>query len=288
MPFQKLHLIVNPAAGRNEAILNTVNDVFHAVDLRWDVSVTLQDGDGAQAARTALDDGADLIVVYGGDGTVKDVASGMVEADVPLAILPGGTGNALIYKLGLPDSLKAACQLITQPHDFRPLDLGHVRCEKSAAEGYFLLRANVGLSNAIVEKASRDLKDRFGNLAYLFSAIQSLNQADEIEFQVTADQDSLRLTGVACMVANAVTIGGGAAFDFAPEVLVDDQTLDLFIFEHQSTAILEILKSQLSADLSQFKGHYPGRHFHIATAAPQNITLDGEVLGETPPPLRSS
>lgn len=77
--FQHIHVIINPASGRNEPILNTLNTVWQPHDLNWQVSITHKLGDGARYARQAIESGAELIVAYGGDGTVRDVASGMID-----------------------------------------------------------------------------------------------------------------------------------------------------------------------------------------------------------------
>ncbi|MFP4321317.1 MAG: diacylglycerol/lipid kinase family protein [Anaerolineales bacterium] len=284
MAFQHVRLIVNPAAGTANTILNTTSAVFNSYDMKWSVDVTHQDGDGARLAAEAIDDGADLIVAYGGDGTIKDVANGLLEHDVPLAILPGGTGNALSYKLNIPQDLRAALELIVSDYAERAVDLGQVTCgDEAETQGYFLLRTNIGVQNDILEKASRDLKNRFGNLAYIFAAVESLTGTDTMAYHLCIDEEEDKtLEGVACMIANAVTIGGGAAFDFAPDVRVDDGVLDAFVFEPQSSQIMAVIKSHLDADLGQFPGHYTGRRFVVKTDDPQPISIDGENLGHTP------
>src|SRR5690606_33636656 len=97
--FKHIQVIINPAAGNNEPILNTLNDVFSQYDVFWDVSLTHKAGDGEQLARQAVENGADLVGAYGGDGTVGEVARGLIGSEVPLAVLPGGTGNSLAVSL---------------------------------------------------------------------------------------------------------------------------------------------------------------------------------------------
>jgi diacylglycerol kinase family enzyme len=101
MAFKKIHLIVNPASGQPKPILHIVNNVLHKHAIDWNVSVTHTDGSGAQLAQEAVQAGADLVTVCGGDGTVKDVINGLMAGEVPLAILPGGTGNALAHELNI-------------------------------------------------------------------------------------------------------------------------------------------------------------------------------------------
>ena len=92
--IQHVEVIVNPASGKNRPILNTLNDIFRQYDIQWNISITHQEGDGERLAQQALEKNPDLVMVYGGDGTVMEVVNGIGDSDTPLVILPGGTGNA--------------------------------------------------------------------------------------------------------------------------------------------------------------------------------------------------
>ena len=71
VPFKRIHVVINPAAGKNEPILNTLNSVFRDYALKWDVSITQSNDEGQRQAREAVEGGADLVVAYGGDGTIR-------------------------------------------------------------------------------------------------------------------------------------------------------------------------------------------------------------------------
>jgi len=101
-PFRHIHVIINPAAGQAEPILNVLNSVLRPAGIRWDVCVTNEDGDARQYAQLAVTAGVDAVAVYGGDGTVTEAASGLIGSTMPLAILPGGTGNTMAIELGIP------------------------------------------------------------------------------------------------------------------------------------------------------------------------------------------
>ena len=88
-----IHVVINPASGQDQPILNTINDVFRECGVSWDISVTQQSGDARRFAETAVANGADVVAGYGGDGSVMEVAQGLMGTDIPLAILPGGTAN---------------------------------------------------------------------------------------------------------------------------------------------------------------------------------------------------
>jgi diacylglycerol kinase (ATP) len=282
-----IRLIINPAAGHHEPILNIVNQVFSDYAIHWDVAVTLQDGDGKRLAQQAVADGVELVVAYGGDGTVKDVANGLVGSDVPMGILHGGTGNAMAYKLNIPTDLGSAARLLMEDHQQLALDMGKVSCVGDDGEdvtGQFALRASIGMQNDVLARATSELKSRFGNMAYVMAAFDTFNRADAITYRVCADNgEETDLSGLTCVIANAATIGGTANFDFAPQVSPFDGELNLFVFNHQQhNNLVDVLKSHLDDDISSFPGHIAGKQLRIETDTPQTITIDGELLGKTP------
>src|SRR5687768_7058761 len=126
IPYQRIRVIINPAAGKNEPILNTLNDVFHGHELDWEVRITHKFGDATRLAQEAVADGVDLVAGYGGDGTQMEVANGLIGSDIPMAILPGGTGNAMAFELGIPRNLREAAALICQSRKHRKIDLGRI------------------------------------------------------------------------------------------------------------------------------------------------------------------
>ena len=87
-----LPIIINPAAGNNEPILNTLNDVF-SDDVKWEVKITHASGDARRFAEEAVARQAAAVGVYGGDGTITEVAQVLANRDIPMLLLPGGTGN---------------------------------------------------------------------------------------------------------------------------------------------------------------------------------------------------
>lgn len=153
--FKNIEIIINPAAGNNEPILNTLHDVFKDYDLNWDVSITKRAGDGARLAKAALERGVDLVAAYGGDGTLLDVATGLFNRDVPMAFLPGGTANALVAEMALPSTLADAAKVIVHPQVVvREIDAGQVD------DHYFLLRVGTGLVANFSTAVNREMKDK--------------------------------------------------------------------------------------------------------------------------------
>ncbi|MFW5696153.1 MAG: diacylglycerol/lipid kinase family protein [Phototrophicaceae bacterium] len=289
MAFEHIHLIINPASGQPEPILQNVNKVLHPAGVCWSVSVTTAHSDGTALARQAVEEGTDLVMVYGGDGTVKSVVNGLVEADIPLALLQGGTGNAMASELGIPADLSEATRLVISDHRQRGLDLGKVTCEGEDAPdepGYFMLRSSVGLQSRILKQATPELKEQLGNFAYLLAGVRSVSESmgeDEMNtFRITIDDDSFEADGLTLMVANSAAVGGTANFFFAPDVDPSDGELDVFVLDSEFASIAAMMVSSLNADLSQYPKHWRGKKIRVELDDDPKVTLDGEPFANAP------
>ncbi len=274
--FRRVHVVINPASGGDEPILNTLNDVFGEGGIAWDVSLTRQSGDGARLAAEAAAGGADLVAAYGGDGTVMDVVGGLIGTGVPLAILPGGTGNALAAGLGIPTNLAEAARLIVSGGALRASDVGRI-------EGrHFLLRAGVGFEATVTESASRELKDRFGLLAYGIGLFQALQTPDTASYHLRLDGEAVRARGWSCMIVNTGSLGRLKLE--IPDIEPDDGYLDVILLSEQLSPWLSMAATLI--DLRAFAATLPRwkvREAHIEAEPPQPIHADGELLEQATP-----
>jgi diacylglycerol kinase family enzyme len=126
--FKHIHVIINPAAGQDEPILNVLNSVLRPAEIKWDVFITNEAGDARKYAQQAVAAGVNAVAVYGGDGTVMEAASGLIGSNMPRAILPGGTGNVMSIELGIPGKLEDAIALLCDETQGSLLvDMGMVR-----------------------------------------------------------------------------------------------------------------------------------------------------------------
>jgi YegS/Rv2252/BmrU family lipid kinase len=251
-----------------------LNRVFSQHDTHWNIAVTHQKGDGAQLARQAVADGVDLVAAYGGDGTVGEVAAGLIESDVPLAILPGGTANALATGLGIAANLETAvAQIFTSTAS--PLDMGKANGET------FILRADMGLT--VQALASRDMKDRLGILAYVTATIEALGNLPQIHFSMSIDDQSLEADGIACIVTNHNALGT-MGLNFGPRVDPGDGLLDMFVVGSAGDAVSAVASGliQLQGDATVGLHQWQGRTMQITADPPQVFGLDGDEAGETP------
>ena len=122
-PYQRIYLVLNPAAGRDEPVINTINDVFHHAGIQWEVDVTHKYGDAQNLALKAAEAGYDLVAGYGGDGTQHEIANGLIGTGVTMGVLPGGTGNGFCREMGLPNKLRPALELLATSHQVKHVDI---------------------------------------------------------------------------------------------------------------------------------------------------------------------
>jgi len=86
---RKIRVVANPGSGQPKPVLHTLNSVFRSENVEWDLSLTNESGDAERFAREAVNDNVDVVAAFGGDGTVMEVARGLMGSNVPMAILPG-------------------------------------------------------------------------------------------------------------------------------------------------------------------------------------------------------
>ncbi len=286
---RSVRVIVNPAPLRRVPLLSILNHAFRKAGIRWDVDITHGDGDAATLARRAREDGADVIAVYGGDGTVMEAASALIGASTPLLILGGGTGNLVAAELRLPPAVEKACELICgERFAIRDIDVGMVN------DRPFLLRAGCGLETEVVQDATRELKNQFGKWAYVFAGVKALQEATESEYRVVVDgREQASGRGVACMAANAGTVGVGR-LTLSPQVGIDDGKLDVFFLKRANIEGIAELAAMMTGldqvkvdgepllDASHMLSHWSASRVEVETDPVVDVQADGDIVSRTP------
>lgn len=269
-----VHVIINPSSGQNEPILNTLNTVW-GNELSWDISITHTGGDARRLASKIIADGVDVLAVYGGDGTVSEVADVLQGGQTPLAILPGGTGNGVARMLNIPMTLAEAAKLLLEPHQLRSLDLGQINSHP------FILRADVGFMAQAGAATPRLSKDRLGKWAYALSAFQHRALLEPIPYQMTLDGQKVEVEGVMALVINAGAVAFGQQ-PLAAGISPDDGLLDVLVLTRNDFAALVAVASSALLGNSTSMQHWQIKTAEIGTVPPQKMAVDGESIEESP------
>lgn len=290
----KVHVIINPAPAKRIPLLATLNSHFRQAGISWDVSITHGEGDGKRQAEKALAEGADVVGAYGGDGTVAEVGSALVDRGVPLLILPGGTGNLVAAELRISTQLdRALSKICGETYQVREIDVGEM------GDFIFLLRVGCGIETGVVQDATRELKNQFGKWAYVFAAIKRLQEHPVADYEIKLnDRETFTATGVGCFVANAGTVGFGR-LTLSPEVDIDDGKLDLFFLKKANIeGIVQMAGKMMGLpggepqeivpdlDASQLVNHWRIKTAEIHTDPELDIQVDGDVVARTPQTIR--
>jgi diacylglycerol kinase (ATP) len=268
--FHKIFVVINPASGKAEPVLRTLHETFSEQKIQWDVSI-LQQSDLAGSLDRAEQWGADLVAVYGGDGTVSSVAGELVGRRMPLAILPGGTANVMSMQLGIPQKLPQACGLLSGGQArLRTIDIGRVNGRT------FLCQVGIGFHSRVLEETDDQSKSRFGVMAYVGKGLKNLFGGKNIQLEITVDGRQVRTEAFSCIVCNAGKTG--MKVQFSP-VDLSDGLLDVFVIRDLGLKSLQAeVTDDLQANPDASLVHWRGENIRLQSDPPLSVEYDGEVF----------
>lgn len=237
--MKRIGLIVNPTAGNGQGRIDgsVANKQLakHAeiIDLSG-ASRTEAEANGTRAIKEHLIDG---LVVVGGDGTVNLGVNLCAQTDVPLGIIPSGTGNDAARSLDLVvgDAEAAACQVISSLDNPRIVDL--VKAQTSNQSFWYFCTISAGF-DALVNQTANRWKWPKGPSRYKLAMLAELAKFKPIHYRAVIDGVSREFDAMLCSVNNSKAFGGGMLV--TPDAKVDDGWLDVFIVHKISR--LELIK----------------------------------------------
>lgn len=250
MQFSNIHFIINPAAGKEEPILSYLCNTLKDTEITWKVTVPTEKEGTYHTARELVGK-TDVVVVYGGDGSVAEVAKALRGTDTPLAIIPGGTANVLSKELGIPQDTQEALQLLISGQvEIKPMDMGEANGTP------FLLRINLGIMADMILNADAGLKSTLGQLAYGVSALKTTIASEPIAYNMVIDGETVTQNGVSLTVTNAGSIGIGE-MSFLPGISVSDGYFDVLLLQDaKPLSMLQIAGSTLFQQESDALKHW--------------------------------
>ena len=219
-----------------------------------------------------------VVLKINDDGTQMEVANGLLGTGVPQAILPGGTGNAMAHTLGVSINTREAAQLIVNSTKRRAIDLAKI------GDQSFMLRAYCGMSAE--DAASREQKDRLGQLAYVQAALKFIREVPETHYRATVDGEVIEGEALIVFILNAGSIGGvmGMEIPEVGDVNISDGYLDLYAITKGLKPLRAISKYLFHRENDANLGVYSwkGKEITIEADTEQDVWIDGELGGKTP------
>lgn len=279
-PYQQPVLIYNPAAGklrRDPArILQRTTEALASANVRPRLAPTSGPGDATGIARRSIAEGADLIIVLGGDGTINEAVNGMVHSRATLGILPAGTANVLAMELGLGSRLGRAIDRLAGSVE-RRIAIGKL-CNGSGLERHFLAMGGAGLDAKIVYDLNPWLKARAGKLAYWLSGFGHITQrVGQCEVRI-GDRTYRSGFVLASRVRN---YGGDLEIARAASLLRPD--FEVVIFEGSNPLRYLWYMLGVGAKMVQkMPGVHTVRARHVAITSDVHLQVDGEYAGRAP------
>ena len=282
--MKRLGLITNPSAGNGfgklagQVAVAQLQRECEVLDLTGETKAQ-SEANSQEAINQGLLDG---LVVVGGDGAVQQGVNLCVAADIPLGIIAAGTGNDAARTLGLPirDAVAGAGVLLNNIQKPRVVDV--VRAKTSTRELYFFGSTNADFG-ALVNMRANSWKWPKGPSRYKLAMVVELAKFKPTKYSAIIDGVEKNFEAMLCTIANSQYFGGG--MKFAPNALIDDGYLDIFIVNKISR--LELLRVFPKVYTGEHITHpavefIRAKNITLSTATPMPAFADGEPVGMAP------
>ena len=284
-PTPKVFIVLNPTAGKEvqaTEVRSALARYFPPPQWRTEIYETTGKEDLPSLVRTACKQGARLVVAAGGDGTLVDVANGLVNGNVPLGILPLGTGNDLARSLGVPLTIDGALQLLAGDHDVVEIDALKVR------DRFSFSNVSVGISPLMMNETSSEAKKRFGLPAYFWTLIKRPSILRMRAYVVTIDGRLRRIRASEILLSNSTLLVESPNF-FGPLDTLQDGQMDAYFVTADAGSRLSAASlgrspprpGQTASKLRHVAG-MTGKGTNCRRSLSRLVQADGEVIGHTP------
>ncbi len=240
---------------------------------------TTVDDAGETMAKRAVQETVDLVVVAGGDGTVRVVCAELARTDIPVAVLPAGTGNLLARNLGISLDLDTALAELLDGTEQR-IDSVQVEGDQLGTDR-FVVMAGLGLDAAIIADAPDELKKRVGWAAYVVSTLKNLNHPFVRVEIIVDDRPPLRRRVRTVVIGNVGTLQ--ANIPLLPDALPDDGMIDAVVLaprriSHWPRLALSLVVKSMAE--GRHIERFTGRTIQVTAAQTVRRQLDGDEISE--------
>ncbi|MDI6857296.1 MAG: diacylglycerol kinase family lipid kinase [Dehalococcoidia bacterium] len=276
-------LIFNPTARGAPSVEKLQACLRWLEQEEWDAALTLTEerGHAISLARRAAEEGTEIVVACGGDGTVNEVTNGLAGSASALAVIPGGTANVWAKEVRIPRNPLRAVRLLAEG-EVRRVDLGRVRFH-SGGERYFLLMAGVGLDGHIVGIVPERLKRRLGAAAYVVHGLREALRYRSTRTTLAIDGSPLEAELNWLLAGNTRSYGG--VVNVARQACADDGLLDVYVFQGHGVRRMFVHGLRI---LARAHERAPGvvymraKDIELAEPCALPVQVDGDFVGLAP------
>lgn len=274
-------VVANPTAGRGKAgrLIGKADAILHALRVEHEVRVTGSGDDLEATVRHAAEDGAQIVAVLGGDGTVSLGANGVLGTETALAVLPAGTGDDFAKVIGA-GRFDGAIRLLANPK-IVPIDV--VSLVAGVEHRHFVNIAGAGFDSEVNETANGMTLRLGGTGTYVAAVLKTLSRFSPARYELTIDGASFSMDAMLAVVGSGIQYGGG--MKVLPDARVNDGLLDVCIVEALSkTAFLRAFPRVFTGS----HGSHPkvrmmrGTSVTIEANRKMLVYADGERVGPLP------
>jgi Sphingosine kinase and enzymes related to eukaryotic diacylglycerol kinase len=295
----QIAIVWNPSKTEKETLeagLEGALETQAGIDVQW--WETSKDDPGQDVAKQALAAGAGLVIVAGGDGTVRAVAEHLADAraDADMAIVPLGTGNLLARNLGVPINDVPAAFARAVGEDARAVDVGWVDVDLDTGKERhaFVVMIGFGIDAHMIAETDADLKDKAGWLAYVESLGRALEASDVVPFHITTDDQPGRdEEGHTLLIANCGSLQGGLTL--LPDADPSDGELDYLVLSAEGfgqwagtlktmawdNGLMRLLGRNDEVTSTDSVGHGRAKKLDVTLPDARAFEIDGEEIGST-------
>ena len=280
MTYRKTFLIFNPFAGalrngKRERLIDGSLRALRDAGIQAEAVATTGPGTAPAITRRCMEDGADLILVAGGDGTINEVVNGMIYSNVPLGILPAGTANVLATELAIGKRPETTARALPECVPER-IAAGRIVNHLSPEGRHFLLMAGVGLDAHIVYRITAGMKATLGKAAYWAGGFSQLGRRFP-EFAVEVDGASYRASFA--LVARVRNYGGD--LEIAPRISLFEDEFEVVLFSGQSSFVyLKYMLGVVTRRIEGMQGVTIVRARKVSCSGPEDTAIHAQVDGE--------